>query len=153
MASDLSYFLKLEKSHQTYNKIDQLKTDDEITINKDADILQECTKFYKNLYKSSKPDPAEIDKYLNDTEFPNRLSNDNKDICEGLITSKECEKAIKSLKNNKSPGLDGLTPEFYKTFWPTINKTVIDCFNESFEQGQLSDTQKKKERKKKIQEV
>lgn len=30
---------------------------------------------------------------------------------------RECETAIKCMKNNKSPGQDGLTAEFYKMFW------------------------------------
>ena len=29
----------------------------------------------------------------------------------------ECEKAVEHMKNNKSPGQDGLTAELYKIFW------------------------------------
>ena len=45
------------------------------------------------------------------------LNYDNK-IYTKILANKiiETEKAIKSFENNKSPGNDGLRPEFYKTF-------------------------------------
>ena len=36
--------------------------------------------------------------------------------CDQEITVAEIEKVVKSFENNKSPGKDGLPPEFYKTF-------------------------------------
>ena len=45
------------------------------------------------------------------------------------------------MKNNKAPGSDGLTIEFYKTFWQEISGLLVDSFNESFDLGYLSHTQ------------
>ena len=45
------------------------------------------------------------------------------------------------MKNNKAPGSDGLTIEFYKTFWTDMSDTLIDSFNESFNMGHLSFSQ------------
>ena len=56
---------------------------------------------------------------------------------------KECEIALFKMKTNKSPGLDGLTTEFYQTFWHIIGPLVVDSFNESFENEQLSWSQRK----------
>ena len=39
-----------------------------------------------------------------------------------LLLNKECEKALKIMGNDKSPGLDGIPTEFYKTFWPNIGQ-------------------------------
>ena len=69
------------------------------------------------------------------------LSYDSQEQCEGKITSSECQKAIKLMKNNKAPGSDGLTIEFYKTFWTDMSDTLIDSFNESFNMGHLSFSQ------------
>ena len=46
-------------------------------------------------------------------------------------------------KKNKSPGLDGITIEFYQTFWHLIGPFMIDVFNESFKAKKLSDSQRK----------
>ena len=42
------------------------------------------------------------------------------------------------MKGNKSPGLDGLSVEFYKTFWPEIGSLVVESFNEAFQWNRLS---------------
>ena len=44
------------------------------------------------------------------------------------------------MKTNKSPGLDGLTVEFYRTFWDIISELLIDSYNEAFRDGSLSDS-------------
>ena len=64
-------------------------------------------------------------------------------MCEGTVTLNECEKANKIMKNNKSPGSDGLTFEFYqyKAFWPDIADILVDSFNEAFTMGDLSYSQ------------
>lgn len=36
---------------------------------------------------------------------------------EGELTLEECSTAIKKMKKKKSPGSDGLSVEFYDTFW------------------------------------
>ena len=54
----------------------------------------------------------------------------------------ECTNVLKSFKENKSPGNDGLTIEFYKFFWNSIKEVVVNSFNESFEKGELSISQK-----------
>ena len=41
-------------------------------------------------------------------------------------TVEECNDAVKSLKNYKSPGLDGLPSEFYTCFWSDINTLFYD---------------------------
>lgn len=47
--------------------------------------------------------------------FPKQY-RENKDLCEKPLTTEEIEKAISNFENNKSPGNDGLTAEFYRTF-------------------------------------
>ena len=46
-----------------------------------------------------------------------------------------------NLKSNKAPGLDGLCSEFYIAFWDQIGHILVDVFNESFENEQLTQSQ------------
>ena len=50
--------------------------------------------------------------------------------------------ALKLMKNDKSPGMDGFTTEFYKFFWKDINLFSIRSFNHGYEKGHLSVTQR-----------
>ena len=38
---------------------------------------------------------------------------EQKKVCEGELTEKEIYESLISMENNKSPGNDGLTKEFY----------------------------------------
>ncbi len=71
-----------------------------------------------------------------------KLDNVDSDKCEGLLTHGETTSAVRNMKNNKSPGVDGFTTEFYKHFWSDIGEIVTNAFNVAFESGKLSITQR-----------
>ena len=56
------------------------------------------------------------------------------------MTNQECKYALNSMETNKSPGLDWLTVEFYRTFWDILSQLLIDSYNEAFWDGSLSDS-------------
>ena len=58
------------------------------------------------------------------------------------ISLDELFSALHSMKNNKSPGLDGLTKEFYCTFWHVIGEDLLEVFRDSLTVGTLTDSQK-----------
>ena len=45
--------------------------------------------------------------------------------------------------NNKTPGSDGFTIEFYCFFWNAISPIMVDSFNYAFENGEMSISQKR----------
>ena len=50
--------------------------------------------------------------------------------------------ALKNIKNNKSPGLDEFTVEFFKFFWIDIGLFILKSLNYGYRTGSLSITQK-----------
>ena len=46
------------------------------------------------------------------------------------------------MKNDKSPGSDGFTSNFFKVFWGKLGHFVVRALNCSFTNGELSITQK-----------
>ena len=72
-----------------------------------------------------------------------KLSLDEADSCEGLLTENECLEALKTTDSNKSPGNDGLPAEFYKAFWEDISKLLVSALNYSNESGTLSVSQRR----------
>ena len=58
------------------------------------------------------------------------------------MTINETTSALKLMKNDSAPGSDGLTIEFLKFFWQRIRSMITNSFNDSFEKGHLSYTQR-----------
>ena len=46
------------------------------------------------------------------------------------------------MSNNKLPGNDGLTKEFYEAFWQDLKTPLISSFKSAFDKGKLSNSQK-----------
>ena len=66
---------------------------------------------------------------------------DEQNSCTGLLTEEECAKALKEMKNQKSPVSDGLTTEFYKIFWEDIKQFYVKSINFSYQNVQLTELQ------------
>ena len=56
----------------------------------------------------------------------NIISDHQKIISDAPTTMEELTEAVKWIKNNKSPGSDGFTGEFYKRFWEDIKWLLLD---------------------------
>lgn len=54
--------------------------------------------------------------YIQNLSLP-RLSDEERDNMEGLLTYEECKKVLETFQNDKSPGEDGFTIEFYIFFF------------------------------------
>ena len=68
--------------------------------------------------------------FLNDVTVPSLTTKQSRS-CEGNLTEKEIYNSLISFENNKSPGNDGLTKEFYYTFWDGIKDTFMKSLKES----------------------
>ena len=86
------------------------------TITKHEEILNEIKHFYENLYRNrdvNENQDNEIHTILENIQQNPKLSNESKNNLEGEITEKEILNVLKKMKNNKSPGTDGFTTEFF----------------------------------------
>ena len=73
-----------------------------------------------------------------DTSTVLQLSETDKLMCDEVLTIDEMTKALKLLPNNKWPGSDGFTTNFYKCFWIDIKDLLFESFRYSFTNGSLS---------------
>ena len=135
------YFCNLEKRHYTEKIIPKLIIGNNKEIYKIEDILKAQKDFYENLYKSTKPRLIrEYEEIFLDRQNPflKFLDEVQKASCEGNIELGELATALKGMKNNKTPGSDGFTVEFYKFFWRDIHPYVLRSIRHAFIHGQLS---------------
>ena len=70
------------------------------------------------------------------------MSLDEQLSLEGEITVNEASKVLQKMNNNKSPGSDGFSTEFFKFFWIDLKSFVVNSINFGSLLGELSVTQK-----------
>jgi hypothetical protein len=75
-------------------------------VTEQDDISKEQVRFYKELYSKVPTDKVAQDRLLNFLD--RKLTNEQRDSCEGQLTVDECLVAVKSMANGKTPGSDGL---------------------------------------------
>ena len=142
------YFLNLEKQNYNLKYIKKLITNETTALIKPNEILEEERRFYRNLYSTRLPNNQELDQgspiLLNgqNDNIP-KLNDIEKQLCDASLKIEEIAKALKQLKNDKSPGSDGLTTNFYKFFWTDISLFLFDSFKYSFKHKLLSDDQRR----------
>lgn len=119
-----SYFFGLEKQRQTKKKINKLLVDN-LRNDSQEQINKEIEHFYKKLYESN----FSLDDCQTFFEIirPSSTIIDEsfRQHMEDKLRIAELDKAIWHTSKGKSPGLDGLTVEFYSHFWNDIR--VLLC--------------------------
>ena len=133
------YFCNLEKRNYVNKTFYRLKRTDGSEIDNQSDIIEEVTKFYENLYEKKDLDTFNFEEKGLEIK---RLSDEESESLEGEISLEEASRALKNMKNGKSPGTDGFTVEFFKVFWKHLGPLVVRSLNEGFRKGELSVTQR-----------
>ena len=72
-----------------------------------------------------------------------RLSEEQKQSCEGEIFAEEITAILNSIEGNKSPGNGGIPIEFYKRCKEIISDPFMECVRECLNHGEMSRSQRK----------
>ena len=82
-----------------------------------------------------------MENFFSDVDI-SKLSENQAKRCEENLTEKDLHNSLKSMQSNKSPVNDGLTKEFYGTFWTELKEIFVDSVSEAKEKGILSTSQR-----------
>ena len=92
--------------------------------------------YYEQLYGNKIDNLEEMDRFLEKFNLP-RLNQEEIEIMNNPTKSTKVETVIKNLPENKSPGWDGFTGEFYQTFTEELMPIILKLFKNITEQGTL----------------
>ena len=99
--------------------------------------MQEIT--FKNCIQNKTP--IKTKKTIFNTDPINKLNDAEKNKIEGKLNEHECYTALQDMKNNKSPGSDGLSVEV-ECCWNDLKIHLISSINYSFEISNLTELQR-----------
>ena len=119
MKSLTNFFKTLKKTRASQGLISTL-VKNEKEINNPVEINTELQDFYKELFTDNLSISKQNVVYLLEDLPLLKLQEEQVIKCEGEMTESELLKSLKSTKNDKSPGNDGLTKEFHETFWEEV---------------------------------
>ena len=123
------YFYSLEKAKYNAKTCFKIFNSQGSEITQPQEILQEQKKFYEELYRKD-----ENVNFNMENTFEIFVPQDIKSQQEKQLNQEDLASALKSMKNNRTPGEDGLPADFYKVFWNYIKQPfynmVIECYQE-----------------------
>ena len=132
------YFCNLENRNFVNKTVSFLEKPTGEILEDQTEILREVEHFYSSLYCEKTTDDVEISDLIVDA--PKIKDNEIATLKEN-INFTELAVALKNMKNNKSPGPDGFTVEFFKFFFNDIGDYYVRSINEGLSNGTLSVTQ------------
>ena len=125
------YFFALEKRNYLNKNMKAIRNKEGKLCTQQNEILREQTRFYQELYTRNEsvhfqftPDPGE--KFLNELD-KQELDKD--------ITIEELYSALKGMADKKTPGMDGLTKEFYIAFFDILGKQMLHMYQKCHKEG------------------
>ena len=137
-----AFFLNQIKQNKRKSTIRKLMDEETELIDKKS-IMTKLNNFYSQLYTKDRQCKVGnwINKLKSDGLVP-QLSEDEKLELDALLEIEELQLTLEKCANNKSPGNDGLTKEFYLFFWDEIKDALFQSYTESIKIGKLSTSQR-----------
>lgn len=103
----------------------------------DCDAIQaEFLRHYQCLLGTAAPSTYDISQVLGSL-LSTTLPLDFQAQLVADVTIEEITQVVKNMPNNKSPGLDGFTSEFFKATWSITGELVVSAVKKYFQTGQL----------------
>ena len=136
----VNIFITYKKKNQKKKHITSLVNNDGDKITNPKDILEEEERYFEEVYTSRNmyPNCPTFNEFF---ETENVLSEEIAKTCEGVMSIHVWD-CVKSIENDKTLDMDGLTPEFYRYFWNLLGSFMVNSFNYTFQNSTLSISQR-----------
>ena len=108
---DIEFYAKLEKKSAQKCLITELQDEDGQILTSKDDLLRIAENYYTKLYTPSAVDIIKQQQLLKNIDT--HINTSDRQKLDAPITEDELKTAVRQLNDNKSPGLDGITAEFY----------------------------------------
>ncbi|CAM5135031.1 unnamed protein product [Eretmochelys imbricata] len=126
------FFYALEKMRGAKKHVTCLLAEDGAPLTGLVEMCGRARDFYTSLFSPDPTDPGTCRVLWE--ELPT-VSMGDRDRLELPLTLAEFSEALRRMPTNKSPGMDGLTVEFYREFWDILGPHLATVWAESLQGG------------------
>ena len=134
-------FFSLHAKTKSNALVNEIKDSNGDMKTETSEITEVFADFYEKLYSQDYINEVDQENFLRDIGLA-KLNQTEREKSSSLFTLSEFKVALFKLPNGKSPGSDGLTTEFYKTFWDVLGNDLLEVFLSSYESGRLTKSQR-----------
>lgn len=123
------YFHSIANGRKRNYRIDSLEDGDTVITDKEQ-LQKHIEDYYKSLFGREESNNIELDP---DTwRDKGSLTEEEQQSLIAPFTLEEVETTLKEMKSNTTPGLDGLSVEFYNAFWDQLKRYFRETFNKLY---------------------
>ena len=134
------YFFTLEGQRHEKTLVSSVFDSAGVEVFSLPDIVRIHEEYYTDLFTEEEIDLSAQNELLSFVTA--RLPDAKRECCEGPLSLAEATEALRLSSRNKTPGPDGLSVEFYATFWSRLGPLLVDTFNECLAVGDLCESMK-----------
>jgi len=139
-------FCLLGRENNMMDDTDQIKNKDGIAFQTNKERAEYMKGYYEGLYKKRLDNLIKIEDFLTngvcEQEWvrDRKLSADEQQSLEGVITMDELTKAMKGSNLQSSNGWDGISYVVLKNYFGNLGPLLVNMANECFDRGELTST-------------
>lgn len=137
-----AYFLGLEKRKSKNMTITALKDERGRILTSNQQILERQKTYFTSIYEVPTGVVDPLENFPLSREDVPHISDLDQIALDRPFTVEELHFALKSLNKGKSPGSDGITPEFYLQFWEVLHPLYMESIIFSLQNGSLTEGQR-----------
>ena len=129
------YFYALQNAKYNAKTSFAILDQDQKLIDDNTQILEYQRQFYQNLYSKDEFVKFDLENKSGIQVSENQMLTQD---CEFTLT--EIKDAVNQMAKSKTPGKDGLSAEFYQTFFNELQELFMSMINETYTNGKLGGT-------------
>lgn len=133
-----TFHINAERERTVNSKIEQLEVDGRVLVGKDG-VAEGLLQHFKSVFqRGENTNSSGREGFLEVIRERVNMEGDRQD---GVITMDELKFALGRTKKDKSPGIDGISYEFYIEFFQTVGPTMVEMMNMSIRRRKLEKSQ------------
>ena len=131
------YFLSLEKRNVARKTVQYIENEGQIIAQPKA-VLSLFTQALQSKYSSK--EEVEPNKIFIRRNLSERLTEDEKTALDAELTLEDFSAALQSMKKGKTPGSNGFSVDFFRSFWKQLGIFLYRAFKLSYTEGTILGT-------------